>query len=160
MLYRKHSVAAARTFVLAFSLAVATGGCHRRTAALATAEPGESYRIEWVSVSPPAALKTGEETEIAVAFRNAGTEVISDKSLAVSYHWMDAADPKRVIVWDGLRAAVAHSIRPGETYSTQLRLRGPVRPGRYLLEVDVVREGVSWFSGKGAPTSIHPITIQ
>jgi hypothetical protein len=151
---------AARTLVLALSVAAATDGCHRRTAALATAGPGESYRIEWVSVSPPSALKTGEETAIAVAFRNAGTEVISDNLLAVSYHWMDAADPKRVIVWDGLRAAVAHPIRPGETYSTQLRLRSPDRPGRYLLEMDVVREGVSWFSAKGAPTSIHPITVQ
>lgn len=139
---------------------VALTGCERRTAALATPDPGGSYQIEWVSVTAPATLKAGEVTTIPVSVRNAGTTPIAGSNLAVSYHWNDGADPKRVIVWDGLRTVVARPLNPGETYEASLRVQAPDQPGEYVLHVDLVREGVAWFSKKGSPTSSHPISVQ
>jgi hypothetical protein len=36
------------------------------------------------------------------------------------------------------------------------RVRAPERPGRYLLAVDVVEEGVAWFSDAG----VAPLTVR
>ena len=143
-----------------FLAGVAVSGCERRTAALATPDPGGSYQIEWVSVNAPATLKTSEVTTVPVTVRNAGSAPIASAQLALSYHWNDAADPQRVIVWDGLRTAVGRPLGPGESYAAGLRVQAPDRPGEYLLNVDLVREGVAWFSKKGSPTSSHPVSVR
>jgi len=36
------------------------------------------------------------------------------------------------------------------------RVRAPERPGRYLLAVDLVEEGVAWFSDAG----VAPLTVK
>lgn len=136
------------------------GGCGRRTAAMATPTPVTDYRIEWISAKAPPTLKTGEKQDIEVSFRNAGTQAISNEMVAVSYHWMDASDPTRVIVWDGLRAAVAHPLQPGETYVATVPLQAPDRPGKYILSVDLVHEGVAWFSPKGWAPPNSPVAVQ
>lgn len=146
---------------LLVGLAGLTGGCGRRTTAVATpTTPSTSAQIEWISANAPPTLKIGETKKIEVSFRNAGTQPISNEMLAVSYHWMDASDPTRVIVWDGLRAAVAHPLQPGEKYVANLPLHPPDNPGNYILKVDLVREGVAWFSPKGWAPSTSPVTVQ
>jgi hypothetical protein len=141
-------------------LAGLAGGCGRRTAEVPTPTSVTAYRIEWISANAPPTLKTGEKKDIEVSFRNAGTQAISNEMLAVSYHWMDASDPTRVIVWDGLRAAIRHPLQPGERYVATLPLQPPDRPGNYILSVDLVREGVAWFSQKGWAPSASPVTVQ
>jgi hypothetical protein len=143
-----------------FLLTGLAGGCGRRTGAVATPTPVTGNRIEWISANAPPTLKIGETKDIEVSFRNAGTQAISNEMLAVSYHWMDASDPARVIVWDGLRAAVSKPLQPGERYVTILRLQPPDRPGRYILSLDLVREGVAWFSQKGWAPPTSPVTVQ
>lgn len=136
------------------------GACGRPPADVPTPASVTSYRIEWISANPPQILKTGEKKDIEVSFRNAGAQAISNEMLAVSYHWMDASDPSRVIVWDGLRSAVRHPLQPGEKYVATLPLQPPDRPGRYILNVDLVREGVAWISPKGWARSASPVTVQ
>lgn len=144
-------------FLVVLGLATA---CHRRVGNLAAPDPGGSYNIEWVTVEAPAAIKAGETVSSRVSIRNAGDKPISGEQFAISYHWMDASDPKRVVVWEGLRAAVGRTLQPGESFSTVLRIRAPDLPGRYVLNIDAVREGVAWFSGRGSPMSSHPVTVE
>jgi transposase InsO family protein len=139
---------------------VIVSGCKRRVANLATPDPGGSYKIEWVHVEVPPAMKAQQITSIRVSIRNAGDKVIPGELFALAYHWMDAADPKRTIVWDGLRAAVGRSLQPGEAFSTVMRVKGPDLAGRYILNLDAVHEGVAWFSGRGSPMSSHEVTVE
>jgi hypothetical protein len=147
-------------------LVLVAGACQRQPEAAA---PGSSvppaaaegpYEIEWVSAEVPPSLKVGTETEIRVSFRNASQRPLPDPYLAISYHWMDAADPERIIVWDGLRTAVKRPLQPGETFTTLVKVAPPDRPGNYLLNLDLVREAVAWFSKKGAPLSSHPVSVE
>jgi hypothetical protein len=40
-----------------------------------------------------------------------------------------------------------------------LRVDTPTVPGRYTLAVDLVEEGVCWFSGAGAPLLRHTMIV-
>ena len=40
-----------------------------------------------------------------------------------------------------------------------LRIETPPAPGRYTLAVDLVEEGVTWFSEAGAPMLKRAVTV-
>ena len=68
---------------------------------------------------------------------------------ALSYRWLDRQ--RRPIVKDGLRSPLPRPIEPGESCHVALRLKAPETAGEYLLELDLVEEGVTWFSEVGVP---------
>ena len=51
------------------------------------------------------------------------------------------------IEFDGLRTAVP-PLEPGTGATLSLEIQAPKAPGRYLLELDLVREYVSWFADR------------
>jgi hypothetical protein len=67
--------------------------------------------------------------------------------VCVSYHWLDELG--NAIVWDGLWTALARRVGPGERIETELRLRGPLPPGRYRLAFDLVADDRYWLSELG-----------
>lgn len=122
-------------------------------------DPGgseEEYDIRWLSLEAPSVMKPGEQTSGRVSFSHAGRMPLSSRALGLSYHWLDADDPFRVVVWEAPRTPVRRVLAPGETWSGEFPVRAPERPGHYLLQVDLVREGVAWFSTKG----VTPLTRQ
>ena len=72
-------------------------------------------------------------------------------------HWLDA-DAGMVIQDDG-RASLPALMRPGERCRIDLEVRAPADPGKYILELDVVHEGVSWFADRGSRTARAPVTV-
>jgi hypothetical protein len=70
--------------------------------------------------------------------------------IAVGNHWLDGAG--NVVSNDDGRTALAQDLRSGETLTMRLVVNAPAQPGEYVLEVDVVQEGVSWFGLKGSTT--------
>src|SRR5918999_5518146 len=65
----------------------------------------------------------------------------------LSYHWLDPFG--NAIVWDGIRTAFPGVVGPGERARIEMRLRGPMPPGRYRLALDLVDEGRVWFEEVG-----------
>lgn len=119
-------------------------------------EPGgseEEYEIRWHVLEVPPNLKAGERASGRASFSHAGRLPLSNRALCLSYHWLDAADPSRVIAWEGPRTPVRRVLAPGETWSGEFAIQTPAAPGRYLLQIDLVREGVAWFSQQGAATT-------
>jgi hypothetical protein len=70
------------------------------------------------------------------------------RGINLASHWLDDRD--NPIVWDGLRTP-APPLAPGERAEVDLRVRGPIPPGRYRLAFDVVAEHRAWFSALGSP---------
>jgi SAM-dependent methyltransferase len=66
-----------------------------------------------------------------------------------SYHWLDPTGA--AVVQDGVRTPLPRALAPGDTCEMTLRVDTPPAPGRYTLAVDLVEEGVTWFSEAGAP---------
>ncbi|MDO8506483.1 MAG: N-acetylmuramoyl-L-alanine amidase, partial [Candidatus Limnocylindria bacterium] len=103
--------------------------------------------------SAPVSVSGGPGTAILVplTIKNTGSLTWDPtQAFDVSYHittWSDV-----VSVWDGLRTALPSSVAPGQSVTLNVGVRTPASAGSYVIKFEVVREGVSWFSGQGVPT--------
>jgi hypothetical protein len=57
------------------------------------------------------------------------------------------------------RYGISKDLAPGEETELPLGVTAPKDPGEYFLEIDVVQEGVAWFSDKGSPTAKTRISV-
>ncbi|HEX7313221.1 MAG TPA: hypothetical protein VF297_04845 [Pyrinomonadaceae bacterium] len=131
----------------------ATEGPPRQAAQLADAD----FRAELRAVEIPARVAAKSRVEVRVAVRNAGGAVwlarergLSPRQLSAANHWLDASGT--VVAGDDGRGALPRDLRPGEETEITFAVNAPQRPGDYLLEIDVLQEGVSWFALKGSKT--------
>lgn len=88
-------------------------------------------------------VRAGEPATAKVSLRN-HTSVAWDPRYGdrLSYHWRDEAGN---IVEEGVRTPFPKPVLPGETIEFTANLRGPDRPGTYVLAWEPVREGVRWL---------------
>jgi SAM-dependent methyltransferase len=80
-------------------------------------------------------------------------------SVHVGNHWKEAKGGS-VVVQDDARASFAGDLHPGASEDVILEVRAPVRPGRYLLEVDLVQEEVAWFAERGSAPQRLPVRVR
>jgi hypothetical protein len=137
-------------------------GCSRSGSDVSSSTvPGKAgFRVDWALVSVPDSMARGATVYVQATFRNVGDKPIATENLSVSYHWFTLTPSGPVqAVWDGVRTPVTVAVAPGSSYSTPVKVAAPDKPGDYLLVLDLVRDGVSWFGPMGAPTSSHNVKI-
>lgn len=78
--------------------------------------------------------------------------------VSLGNHWLDRGG--NVIINDDGRAALLKDLRPGEQTELSLVVNVPKTAGEYLLELDMLQEGVSWFELKGSPTLRLPVHVE
>jgi hypothetical protein len=64
-----------------------------------------------------------------------------------------------MLIWSDGRTALNQPILPGGTTTLDLQVRAPHDPGEYLLEIDLVEEGVTWFKQKRSKTAIVQVSV-
>ena len=69
----------------------------------------------------------------------------------VAFHWSDLA--RRTILWEGQRSLLPADVPVGSTVLVPATIPTPSTPGAYVLRLDLVREGLSWFSAANVPTA-------
>jgi glycosyltransferase involved in cell wall biosynthesis len=117
---------------------------------------GASYTI----VGPLPSAHADMPFVLRVAVRNTGAETWPHRGahpVTLSYHWLDTRE--RVVDFEGVRALLPAPLRPGETAELLLQVEPPPRPGEYLLALDMVEEGVNWFSLQGVAPSTIAMTV-
>lgn len=65
----------------------------------------------------------------------------------------------RLLALDYGRGELGRDIGPGEEDVVATRLRAPDKPGEYRVELDMVREGVTWFSARRSPPVVIPLMV-
>jgi hypothetical protein len=75
----------------------------------------------------------------------------------LGYHWADLANT--IVVWDGQRSALPADVPVGGSATVAVTIPAPTKPGTYVLQLDLVREGVAWFSSGGVPTANVSVAI-
>jgi LCP family protein required for cell wall assembly len=101
--------------------------------------------------STPNSLESGQEFETQVTVRNSGFlkwSIEGTNKIRLGTHWIDR-DTGEVVIWDGDRGLLPEDVTYDEETTVEINIKAPDTPGRYILQYDMVYEGVTWFSEKG-----------
>lgn len=105
------------------------------------------------------ARDSGGAREAAVHVRNTGSGVWCEQTVfpvRASYHlYRVDASARNLVSFDNTRTALPSGIEPGQELTVVLRIPEPGPPGHYVAEVDLVHEGVRWFSERG----LRPLSL-
>jgi hypothetical protein len=108
---------------------------------------GGGYLVELRCLEREVKLTVGRPGEVDVTVRNAGTETLpwggGPPPIRIAYHWLGPAG--EIVDYDGHRTPLPANIRPGTESIVPVHVAPPATPGNYLLEFDLVHEGVRWF---------------
>jgi 4-amino-4-deoxy-L-arabinose transferase-like glycosyltransferase len=114
--------------------------------------------------NPPATLRTGEQIAIRVLVKNTSTTTWlarersgSSFQVFAGNHWLDGNS--HVVINDDGRGPLPIDVPPGESIVIPLVINAPHRAGDYVLEIDMLQEGVSWFGLRGSKTWRGRVTV-
>ncbi len=119
------------------------------------------YRVQWLGYEGPREMVVDEMYPVRVCVRNTGTQGWKSTGwhpTKLSYHWLDLEG--NVVVWDGERTSFHVIVYPQQRRCVEALVLAPSRPGTYVLQFDLVREQIAWFSQKGAETLDIQITVR
>jgi SAM-dependent methyltransferase len=115
-----------------------------------------AHDVEYLEFDGPDEAAAGTSLLCGLTLRNRSWRTLQAPVFA-SYHWLD---PKgAVVVQDGVRTPLPRAVAPGADCEMTIRIDTPATPGRYTLAIDLVEEGVAWFSAAGAPLMRRSVTI-
>ncbi|MBM4244923.1 MAG: hypothetical protein FJ148_14095 [Deltaproteobacteria bacterium] len=106
-------------------------------------------------------LVAGSEVRVALRVENRSAAVwpaagFYPRSLVGARGVVRRPDGRPISRW---RTALPHDPRPSEPLAFAMPLRLPAQPGRYLLHVDLVQDGVMPLRDCGAPTLTLPLDV-
>jgi hypothetical protein len=120
--------------------------------------PYSAYRATISATDQPRVLKAGAKQVLHLKVRNAGIGVWKAStaqdwiySVTLADQWLTADESSVVNNMDS-RAVLPRDLKPGEEAEIALTVTAPQTPGEYVLELDMVHEGVTWFYEQGSPT--------
>ena len=101
----------------------------------------------------PVVVGGGQKFDVRVGLTNASTahwDSFAPGTLRAGNHWV-LEDGSMSVTDDG-RSDVS-PIGPGESTAVTIACTAPAVDGRYVLEIDLVEEGVTWFEAAGGTTA-------
>ena len=113
-------------------------------------------------LSAPVGLRAiaGAPASIPVTVRNTSSALwraTEQSGFMLGCHWLDRK--ARMVKWlDGV-AQLSNPLLPGEEADLILPVTMPQKRGRYTLQLDMVHQGVTWFSEKGSPASLVDVRV-
>lgn len=117
----------------------------------------DGFRAGIRVLNAPSLLKIRQPENLRVVVKNEGNSVWLGRDRAggplqvsLGNHWLNSE--ARMVTNDDERSPLLADLRPGEEVELLLKVNAPAEPGDYLLEIDMVQEGVSWFGSKGSST--------
>jgi SAM-dependent methyltransferase len=120
------------------------------------------HEMELIMPQTPVKLKGGDPFPLQVRLVNKGnTHWLHGKPgawgcIALGGH-LNPREGERIP--DFFRAVLARDVAPGEKIDVATTITLPAKPGRYSLEVDLVDEGIAWFSWYGSKAVFIDIEI-
>jgi SAM-dependent methyltransferase len=124
--------------------------------------PWSAFRAR---IEPPAAAleaEPGARVELRVRVRNNGDFVwpagLERRPVALGNHWLDPAGG--LLRRDDGRSPLPLAVGPGEEVELSLAVTAPTGPGAYVLELDLVQEGVAWFAERGSEPARVAVAVR
>lgn len=127
--------------------------------------PPEAFRAELSVVSAPRDFHPKERAPFRVRIKNLSpiTWLARERGggpyqVSVGNHWLDPSG--KTLINDDGRSVLLHDLKSGDTTSLWLPVNTPAQPGNYILEIDMLQEGVSWFGLVGSTTLRVPVEVR
>ncbi|MFN2493603.1 MAG: hypothetical protein ABR501_12060 [Pyrinomonadaceae bacterium] len=126
--------------------------------------PAADFRAGLRVAFPPTAAKAGEQFSLRVRVKNEGNSVwwaldrTGSLQVSLGNHWLDSDG--RIVIHDDGRNPVFDDLNPGDEIEMTLAVNAPKSAGDFVLEIDMVQEGVSWFGLLGSRTVRLPMKIE
>jgi hypothetical protein len=130
--------------------------------------PDSGFKAVITIADPPTKLRAGQKETIKFTIKNTSDAIwwqrggeTTDRTdnlfyLAAGNRWIDK-DGKPT--GEEGHNGIPRDLRPGEEAEMTLEITAPKAPGEYILHLDMVQEGVSWFSDKGSPVTSAKVTV-
>lgn len=118
------------------------------------------FSVAWGPVDESPEVRAGEVFSLQTQVTNTSQETWPAQGTTrvnLSYHWLDSEAGQTVA--EGRRTALPRDLEPGGEIEVQQTFRAPDQPGTYVLELDMVRERVSWFARK-RPGQTLRVTVE
>jgi 4-amino-4-deoxy-L-arabinose transferase-like glycosyltransferase len=126
--------------------------------------PDSAFRADISVPGAPTTVGAGEKLQLRVHIRNAGDIVwpgcersAGQFQIYLGSHWLNANG--EVASKEAGRSPLPAELGPGQETELSFAVETPAQPGDYLLEIDMLQEGVSWFGPKGSRTYRTRITV-
>lgn len=118
----------------------------------------QDYRAEIEAPDAPRTFRAGERVTLNLRVRNRGPVVWPARGdsrgmyqVNAGDRWLDSTGTRVVNDLDG-RTTLGADLAPGGETELKLPVNAPQQPGDYVLEIDMIHEGVTFFHEKGSKT--------
>lgn len=101
--------------------------------------------------------RVGVENTGAAVWRARGDAATGRGAVRLGSHLLRADETE--IAWDLAFAALPHDVAPGGRTEMALDIEVPGPPGDYVVELDLVPEGIGWFEEGGGSTLRLPLAV-
>lgn len=125
----------------------------------------DGFRAILTPVDAPKRFQPQQQTGLHVIVRNESNQSWAPRErgggryqVSLGNHWLD--ENGNTVVNDDGRAALLRRLDPGASVNLKLVVNAPRKPGNYILELDMLQEGVSWFGLQGSPTVRLPMRVE
>lgn len=127
--------------------------------------PDAAFRARLRLIDAVSVLRAGKQADYLLVVTNDSNVVWPARErsggplqVSTGNHWLDQTG--NMLINDDGRAALLQDLRPAEEVQLKLTVNAPKKPGSYLLEVDVLQEGVAWFGTRGSRTVRIPVKVE
>jgi len=118
-------------------------------------QPVSNYGLEYSDIEDiPESMGENELYIGKIKVKNTGTITWNrggENPFYLSYHWLDF-ETKKAVLFDGERTYLPFDkMEPGQEAEFDIKILSPPEKGTYILQIDMVHEGKTWFSYQGVP---------
>lgn len=126
--------------------------------------PAAAFKARLSAESSSLSLRADELWPLAMTVENCSSQAWSAlpdawgrHRISVANHWLDE-DGEQLERDDG-RSPLPHDVGPGAQVDLAIGVTAPRHAGTYLLELDLVQEGICWFAQKGSEVLRIPCRV-
>ena len=135
------------------------------SSALNAAFPDSDYSEQITALDAPEVMRPGEKRTLRFTVKNLGESTWPSTGNAegryrvnIGDRWLDKTGKVELNGLDG-RTPLPQDLSPGAEVEMPLAVVAPTAQGQYVLEIDMVHEGVTWFWERGAKPLRLRVTV-